>query len=330
MLKRWLILTSLGVLSACAGTTFHSGDCTTGNKDCRQKDIGLYYYQPVPHLLVTRPQNKDGATSTAIVYLPDTEKPMSMKFHSGFGKGVMAVTLTNGMVTSFNQETDPKVAELLGSITAPVTGLATAEATRATGALTRAQAAEIMGKAAAATPAASEFVSLQNNNKLFESDVSLEAWRCRVSPAVSEANPFLSDAQIDTIQKAAGKLACAVVQLRKLGDGTQVDEFVRLIEGLDGLTTARFASGNDARLIRLLHKGSLEASVIKASIVPYKDYNPGEGDAQKTIKGFVLEAVTLLLGVADELSPPDTSPPAEPFELYKINMADGKLERVKK
>lgn len=326
MVRLFVLLIAFSGLSACAGTTFHDPACS--DKKCK-KDIGLHYYPPVPHLLVTRPQNKEGATTTSIIYIPDTNNPMSMKFRPGFGKGVMAVSLSNGMVTSFNQETDPKVAELLGSITAPITGLATADATRASGELTRAQAADLLKTAAASTPTVAAFQYYKDNQHDPLMDINVENWRCRNPQGIDHPNPYLNGNQIATIQKAAGKLACAADRLRTLNDGDQADEFMLLVDGLDGLSTASFASTDEARLVRLVHRGSLEASVIKAVIAPYKSYTPGNGDAQQTIAGFVNEALTLLSQVADELSPPQSSVPNDPFELYRIEIPGGYLTRIK-
>lgn len=124
------LLASLS-LAGCGHIGFYD------NPDLSGGETGVKFYTPKPYLLVTRTQVKESPIKAELVYLPDLSKPVYAKAVAGMGSSDLSMTFSNGMLTTFGQKTDPKVAEtatgLGGLVTAAgtlATDIATALATR--------------------------------------------------------------------------------------------------------------------------------------------------------------------------------------------------------
>lgn len=109
MMKTLSLIGALAVLVAgCASLEF--GNHTRGVAD------GMVYYDPIPHAVVGCA--KEGATIN-IVMLPDVAHPHFVRPGEGWGSSKQSATVTNGILTSFSQETDPQLqhaGSLLGAI----------------------------------------------------------------------------------------------------------------------------------------------------------------------------------------------------------------------
>lgn len=101
-LSRSLYIGSIILLSGCGHLDFGP-------------DKGLTYYDPKPYFFVTT--TKDCVITGTVVSLPETKR--EVKLVSGYGSTDLSVNLSNGMITSVGQKTDP-------SIPATITSLATA------------------------------------------------------------------------------------------------------------------------------------------------------------------------------------------------------------
>ncbi len=99
---RFLTLLPLALCSGCAGLHFNGG----------RSDDALTYYEPVPFAAVKIAA--DCSASVDVVILPG--KARSVAFHSGFGSAKLGVTLSGGMITQVNQETDTKIPETLTAV----------------------------------------------------------------------------------------------------------------------------------------------------------------------------------------------------------------------
>lgn len=106
-------------LSGCAGVNFYSDAGLT-------KKTGIPIYGSKPYLLVVRTQAEDKPVEVSIQYLPDPSKVIFAEPRSGFGSANLTLSLTQGQMTAFGQQTDVKVPELLGALTGLITGRATA------------------------------------------------------------------------------------------------------------------------------------------------------------------------------------------------------------
>ena len=119
-----LVITSATVVSGCAGVSFYSDPELT-------KSTGIPIYAPKPYLLVSRTGNKDKPVDVSILYLNDKNHVVYAKPHSGFGSAKLSLALSNGQMTSFGQETDPKIPELITSLSGMITAQAGAGKTGA-------------------------------------------------------------------------------------------------------------------------------------------------------------------------------------------------------
>ncbi len=119
-----LVIASAAVVSGCAGVSFYSDPGLT-------KSTGIPVYAPKPYLLVARTGAKDKPVDVSIVYLNDTAKVVYAKPQSGFGSAKLSLALSNGQMTSFGQETDTKIPELIASLSGMITAQAGAGKTRA-------------------------------------------------------------------------------------------------------------------------------------------------------------------------------------------------------
>ena len=109
--------------SGCAGVKFYSDKALTS-------EAGLPIYAPKPHLLVVRTGAEDKPIEVSVIYLPDrtAEGTTYAKFEPGFfGSSNLTMALANGQLTTLGQQTDPKVAELLGSVSGMITAQAGAD-----------------------------------------------------------------------------------------------------------------------------------------------------------------------------------------------------------
>ena len=80
--------------------------------DAKGADTGIKFYTAKPYVLMP----KDGGEAK-VVYLPDLERPLYARPRAGIGMFKYTIALNDGgMLTSLNQETDPKLPELLNSV----------------------------------------------------------------------------------------------------------------------------------------------------------------------------------------------------------------------
>ncbi|HNC84738.1 MAG TPA: hypothetical protein PK999_16920 [Nitrospira sp.] len=119
-----LVIASAAVVSGCAGVSFYADPELT-------KSTGIPIYAPKPYVLLSRTGAKDKPVDVSIVYLNDTSKVVYAKPHSGFGSAKLSLALSNGQMTSFGQETDPKIPELIASLSGMITAQAGAGKTGA-------------------------------------------------------------------------------------------------------------------------------------------------------------------------------------------------------
>ena len=89
-------------LGGCAGMTFHTPDGA---------ETGIKFYTAKPYLLVS------GSGEAKVIYLPDLKNPIYAKPRAGMGMANYTLSLNEGgMMTSFNQQTDPKISELVTAV----------------------------------------------------------------------------------------------------------------------------------------------------------------------------------------------------------------------
>jgi hypothetical protein len=134
-------------VSGCAGVNFYSDAALT-------KKTGIPIYGSKPYLMVVRTQAEDKPVEVSIQYLPDPSKVIYAEPTSGFGSANLTLSLTQGQMTAFGQETDTKVPELLGAVTGLITG-------RATAAKTLAEAGQIKAGKVASTAQGAELLKPQ-------------------------------------------------------------------------------------------------------------------------------------------------------------------------
>lgn len=128
LLRHGMTITLLAIagagLSGCAGVTFYS-DAKLENR------TGIPIYAPKPYLLVSRTGAKDKPVEVTVVYLSDPNKVIYAKPRSGFGSSNLTLALANGQMTSFGQQTDTKLPELITSLGGLITSRAIASKTEA-------------------------------------------------------------------------------------------------------------------------------------------------------------------------------------------------------
>ena len=115
-----LFLTMLG---GCARMAFYT------DPDVKGQETGIKFFTAKPYLLVARTGAKDKPVEISLLYIPDLAKPVYAKPESGFGSANLTLALSNGMLTSFGQQTDTKVPDLLTAFGALSKDLATARKT---------------------------------------------------------------------------------------------------------------------------------------------------------------------------------------------------------
>ena len=115
-----LVVASLAIgLTGCSSLKFYPDSAM------KRDEVGLKAYYPKPYILVAR----DGTakvTSVSVVYLPDLEHPVYARARSGYGSANLTLAFTNGIITSFGQQTDTKIPETLTALGGLGTSIATA------------------------------------------------------------------------------------------------------------------------------------------------------------------------------------------------------------
>ena len=108
-----VLVFAVAATTGCARVKFYS-DANM------KKQTALRYYGAKPYLLVAR-GSENLPTTVTIVYLPDPADITYAKFKPGMGSHKFSVALSNGMLTNYGQEGDPKVAEGLNAIASLIT-----------------------------------------------------------------------------------------------------------------------------------------------------------------------------------------------------------------
>lgn len=200
-----LVVAGAAGLASCGHLSF---------KDAGGTEIGVPIYKPKPYLLVVRNATKDDTNTAEIVYLPDLSSPIWVRPIPGWGSADLSLNVTNGMMTSFGQNTDPKIADLLNA----VGGLATSYA----GA--RKTLSEIK---AAADAARQQALSLDDAKLLASSARDLRA--VLDSPQGKE---FLLDTERDVLASAAVQLDALA---KAISDPTKPFDAKGASDRLDGI-----------------------------------------------------------------------------------------------
>lgn len=115
------IVSGLFILAftGCTSVQFYS------NSELTQKS-GLKYYTVKPCLQIERETVNNTIVKATILYLPDLENPQYIALKDGLGTKKLDLKLSDGVITTFGMETDPKIAESVSALTALVSKAATA------------------------------------------------------------------------------------------------------------------------------------------------------------------------------------------------------------
>ena len=113
-MKNWLIVSSvtLAAVAASGCARFEIYD----DAPMKGAETGFRYYTTKPYLLVVQTKKADKPIEASIVFLPDLSKPQYARAKTGMGSNKLSMNFTNSVLTSFNQETDTKVPDMLNSI----------------------------------------------------------------------------------------------------------------------------------------------------------------------------------------------------------------------
>jgi hypothetical protein len=123
--KTFSLIALSGLLSGCAGVDFYR------NPDLSSPTGIPINYGAKPHLLIVRTNNKEKPVEVSIEYITDPDKVVYAKPKSGFGSSNLTMGLTNGQLTSFGQQTDLKISDLITSLGGFITARAGASKTEA-------------------------------------------------------------------------------------------------------------------------------------------------------------------------------------------------------
>ena len=110
-----IILTFTG----CSSVNFYS------NPELTRKS-GLKYYTVKPYLQVERDVVNNSIVKATILYLPDLENPQYIAMKDGLGSKKLDVKLTDGSISTFGLDSDPKIAESLAALSGMVSKTVTA------------------------------------------------------------------------------------------------------------------------------------------------------------------------------------------------------------
>lgn len=326
-------------LTACARTQFSALKYTNSPEqnsgyEVLNKDIGVIHYPPKPFLLVTRPQNKDGATNSKIIYLPDLSRPMAMRVEPGLGSSDVDFKLVNGMISSIDQSFDAQLDELLTAAGAAATGAGALVTAQSGADLKQAEIQAILsgirGEAGLRSGGTSSLDPCEKDD-VFERPAD---------------HPGFSEKNVDSIYKSAQLLVCVGLKLGvdsvqfddveyKLEQGSGVadvttpDDGNKIVEiALDLLLIPRseFQNGDTAKTLRLVgvntSAGPISVLVGSLPTLDLPDTEPG-----KEVKHKYDTAIKELNDVVRQLTPP--AAPVDPFELYEIRFEAGKISLVR-
>jgi hypothetical protein len=105
--------------TGCTSVKFYSDAALT-------KKSGLKYYTVKPYLQVERETVNNSIVKATILYLPDLENPQYIAMKDGLGSKKLDLKLSDGAITTFGMETDPKIAESIAALAALVSKTTTA------------------------------------------------------------------------------------------------------------------------------------------------------------------------------------------------------------
>jgi len=105
--------------TGCTSVQFYS------NTELTQKS-GLKYYTVKPFLQVERETVNNTIVKATILYLPDLENPQYIVMKDGIGSKKLDVKLSEGAISTFGLDSDPKIDESIAALTALVSKTATA------------------------------------------------------------------------------------------------------------------------------------------------------------------------------------------------------------
>jgi hypothetical protein len=114
------LITGVFILAftSCTSVKFYSDAGLT-------KKSGLKYYTVKPYLQVERETVNNSIIKASILYLPDLENPQYIAVKDGLGSKKLDVKLSDGAITTFGMETDPKIAESISALSSLVSKAAT-------------------------------------------------------------------------------------------------------------------------------------------------------------------------------------------------------------
>jgi hypothetical protein len=107
------------VFTGCTSVQFYS------NSQLNQKS-GLKYYTVKPFLQVEREIVNNTIVKATILYLPDLENPQYIVMKDGIGTKKLDVKLSDGAISTFGLDSDPKIEESIAALTSLVSKTATA------------------------------------------------------------------------------------------------------------------------------------------------------------------------------------------------------------
>jgi hypothetical protein len=109
------LITGIFILAfaGCSPVKFYS------NADLTKRS-GLKYYAVKPYLQVERDLASNNIVKATILYLPDLENPQYIAMKDGLGSRKIDLKLTDGSISTFGTETDPKIAETITALSSLV------------------------------------------------------------------------------------------------------------------------------------------------------------------------------------------------------------------
>jgi hypothetical protein len=119
---RLLVSVTSAACLGCAGVNFYS--------DAKlETRTGIPIFATKPYLLVVETGSSEKPIEVTVVHLRDDQRVIYADPRSGFGSSNLTLTLADGQLTSFGQQTDPKIPELIDSISGFITARADAART---------------------------------------------------------------------------------------------------------------------------------------------------------------------------------------------------------